>query len=161
PRAGLERADLAIVVLDASDPDAGRAAVAGAVAVVPRILWLHNKIDLAGDDHGAGTGTEADPLRVSALTGAGLDRLHAALRGLAGADAGSGEGTFSARARQVEALGRAAGHLAEARQALAGGTLDLAAEGLRCAHDALGEVTGRVVPDALLGHIFSTFCIGK
>ena len=160
-RAELERADLAIVVLDARDPEAGRAAVTDAVAAVPRILWLHNKVDLAGEGHGAGTGSGADPLRVSALTGAGLDRLHAALARLAGADAGSGEGTFSARARQVEALERAAGHLAEARQALAGGTLDLAAEGLRCAHDALGEVTGRVVPDALLGHIFSTFCIGK
>src|SRR5690606_17873776 len=151
-RAELERADLAIVVLDARDTDAGRAAVADAVAAVPRILWLHNKIDLVGDGHGAGTGTGADPLGVSALTGAGLERLHVVVRDLAGSDAGSGEGAFSARARQVEALARAAGHLAEARRALAGGPLDLAAEGLRCAHDALGEVTGRVVPDALLGH---------
>src|SRR5690606_28328787 len=83
-RAELERADLAIVVLDARDPESGSAAVAGAVAAVPRILWMHNKIDLAGNGQVTGTGTGADPLPVSALTGAGLDRLHSALRDLAG-----------------------------------------------------------------------------
>jgi tRNA modification GTPase len=61
----------------------------------------------------------------------------------------------------VDALRRAAAELAAGREALAAGSLDLAAEALRGAHDALGEVTGRIVPDALLGHIFSTFCIGK
>jgi len=49
----------------------------------------------------------------------------------------------------------------DVRQRVIEAVLDLAAEALRCGHDALGEVTGRVVPDALLGHIFSTFCIGK
>jgi tRNA modification GTPase len=29
------------------------------------------------------------------------------------------------------------------------------------AHDALGEIVGRVTPDDLLGEIFSRFCIGK
>ena len=74
----------------------------------------------------------------------------------------AGEGAFTARARHVEALRRAARASCEAAAgALAADALDLAAEALRCAHDALGEITGRVVPDALLGHIFSTFCIGK
>ena len=61
----------------------------------------------------------------------------------------------------MEALGRAASELDAAAHFLAGGSLDLAAEALRVGHDALGEVTGQVLPDALLGHIFSTFCIGK
>ena len=39
--------------------------------------------------------------------------------------------------------------------------LDLFAEELRLAHDALGEITGKVDPDELLGKIFSSFCIGK
>jgi tRNA modification GTPase len=158
-RAELERADLAIVVLDARDPEAGLRAVADAIAAVPQRLWLHNKADLLREA-AAGEGDDG-VLRVSARTGAGLDLLHARLRAFAGADLGGGEGSFSARARQVEALQRAAAHLAEARIALAGNGLDLAAEALRCGHDALGEVTGRVVPDALLGHIFSTFCVGK
>ena len=29
------------------------------------------------------------------------------------------------------------------------------------AHDQLGEITGTVTTDALLGEIFSSFCIGK
>jgi tRNA modification GTPase len=164
-RAELERADLAIVVLDATAPQAGRAAVAEAVAAAPRRLWLHNKADLlpAGAAPG-GAGRDGDAvLQVSARTGAGLDRLHAWLReAAAGPGAGEGAGgAFSARARQVDALRRAAAELAAGREALAAGSLDLAAEALRGAHDALGEVTGRIVPDALLGHIFSTFCIGK
>src|SRR5690606_39390188 len=52
-RAELARADLAVVVLDAREPAAGRAGVADAVAAVPRILWLHNKMDLAGDGQGS------------------------------------------------------------------------------------------------------------
>jgi tRNA modification GTPase len=163
-RAELERADLAIVVVDAAAPDAGREAVAAAVASAPRRLWLHNKGDLLPADASSPVpGRAGDAaLRVSARTGAGLDRLHAWLREAAAGAGGEGaDGAFSARARQVDALRRAASELGAGRQALAAGSLDLAAEALRAAHDALGEVTGRIVPDALLGHIFSTFCIGK
>jgi tRNA modification GTPase len=136
---------------------------------VPQILWLHNKADLLAQmelaDHPAGTAQM--PLApaavfVSARTGIGLPELHARLRALASGPQGeAGGGTFTARARQVDALGRAAGELDAAEAALAGETLDLAAESLRTAHDALGEITGRIAPDDLLGHIFSTFCIGK
>ena len=158
-RAELQRADLAIVVLDARDPGAGRAAVAAAIAGVPRLLWLHNKADLLP----AGAAPpDGDGLLVSARTGSGMAALHARLRALAGGGAAdAGAGTFSARARQVEALRRAAAELDAAGVQLQAGSLDLAAEALRLGHAALGEVTGRVLPDALLGHIFSTFCIGK
>ena len=167
-RAELERADLAIVVVDARAPEAGRDALVAAVAAAPRRLWLHNKADLLSPgvpprDAPPPPACDDAVLRVSARTGEGLDRLHAWLRDAAsGAVSGDGDGgAFSARARQVEALRRAASDIAEARRALANGGLDLAAEALRAAHDALGEVTGRVAPDALLGHIFSTFCVGK
>ncbi|NZA24991.1 tRNA uridine-5-carboxymethylaminomethyl(34) synthesis GTPase MnmE [Luteimonas sp. SJ-92] len=159
--AELAQADLALVVLDARDPDAGRAAVVAAVAAVPQRLWLHNKADLLGPNPGTRASAPApDVLRVSARTGAGLDALGERLRqaALGGAPA---EGAFSARARHVEALRRAARELAAARVALRDETLDLAAEALRAAHDELGAITGRVAPDDLLGHIFSTFCIGK
>jgi tRNA modification GTPase len=39
--------------------------------------------------------------------------------------------------------------------------LDLFAEELRLAHDALGSITGKVSVEDLLGAIFSRFCIGK
>ena len=71
------------------------------------------------------------------------------------------EGAFTARARHVDALQRAALHVDEAARELAHESLELTAEALRAGHDALGEITGRVAPDALLGHIFGSFCIGK
>jgi len=158
-RAELSRADLAIVVLDAREPDAGRQPMQDAVAQVPRVLWLHNKADLL--EQGAEVRNGDDTLSVSARTGAGIDALHGYLRAavlggdVAGADA------FSARARHVDGLRRASADVADARDALQAGSLELAAESLRGAHDALGELVGKVLPDALLGHVFSTFCVGK
>jgi tRNA modification GTPase len=154
----LQRADLAIVVLDARDPAAGHGAVAEAIAAVPRRLWLHNKADLLAAEPVVG----ADHVLVSARTGAGLDVLHARLRALSLDEGGdAGDGAFTARARHVEALRRAAAEVARARAELDREILELAAEALRLAHDALGEITGRIAPDDLLGHIFSSFCIGK
>jgi tRNA modification GTPase len=166
----LRRADLAIVVLDARDPDAGRAAVADAIADVPQRLWIHNKRDLLDDatpganaiDPNAIDPNAIDHVLVSAHTGAGLDHLHTRLRALSGAEAADAvEGTFTARARHVDALVRAAAHVDAATRELANDALELAAESLRAGHDALGEITGRVTADALLGHIFGSFCIGK
>ena len=157
-RSELERADLAIIVLDARDPHTGRAAVTDAIANVPQRLWLHNKADLLA----ATAADDVDQLHVSARTGRGLDALHARLRALAQGDqTEGGEGAFTARARHVDALQQAREHLAAARLQLDHEALDLAAESLRLAHDALGEITGRVRADDLLGHIFSSFCIGK
>ncbi|HVI59509.1 MAG TPA: tRNA uridine-5-carboxymethylaminomethyl(34) synthesis GTPase MnmE [Luteimonas sp.] len=159
-RGELARADIALVVLDARAPQAGLAELRDAVAGVPTRLWLLNKSDLL--EGAPATDGPAEALAVSARTGAGLDRLHARLRALwETGDAEAAEGAFTARARHVDALRRAATELDAARQALAGEALDLAAEALRGGHDRLGEITGRVAPDDLLGHIFSTFCIGK
>ncbi|UNK48248.1 tRNA uridine-5-carboxymethylaminomethyl(34) synthesis GTPase MnmE [Lysobacter sp. S4-A87] len=158
-RGELGRADLAIVVLDARDPDAGRLAVVDAIADVPKRLWLHNKADLLDTQVAA---TDPDTLPVSARTGLGVEALHARLRQLAqGNDDAAGEGAFTARARHVDALVQARTELADARIHLDHEALDLAAEALRLGHDQLGEITGRVRADDLLGHIFSSFCIGK
>ncbi|WP_312237282.1 tRNA uridine-5-carboxymethylaminomethyl(34) synthesis GTPase MnmE [Stenotrophomonas sp.] len=157
--AEMQRTDLAIIVLDARDPQAGHAAVREAIAEVPQQLWIHNKSDLlaalpATDD--------PDIVHVSATTGLGLDRLHTRLRELASGSAGdSVEGEFSARARHVEAIVLAIGHAERAEAELVHEHLELAAEELRLAHDALGEITGRMSADDLLGRIFSSFCIGK
>lgn len=155
-RAELGRADLAIVVLDGRDPQAGRAAVADAIAGVPQVLWLLNKADLVPADARAAA---AHGLWISARTGEGLDALHRRLHALAGPASGAGE--FTARARHVEALQAAARAIARARGHFGEEVLELAAEALREAHDLLGEITGRITPDDLLGHIFATFCIGK
>jgi len=157
-RAELRRADVALAVVDARDPAAGRAAVADDIAGVPAVLWIHNKVDLLPDV----PRDDATTVHVSAARGVGLEPLHLRLRALATGHAVEGaEGEFSARTRHVEALQRAGVHAAEAQLHLQHEHLELAAEELRLAHDALGEITGRISADDLLGHVFSTFCIGK
>jgi len=153
----LRRADLALVVLDARDPDAGLRALAADLDGVPQRIVVHNKIDLLPAPRLAGE----DAIPASARTGAGLEAVHARLRAAAGDDGAGSEGAFTARARQVEALRHAAAALGDAEAALDRERLELAAEALRLAHDALGEITGRTLPDDLLGRIFSTFCVGK
>ena len=72
------------------------------------------------------------------------------------------ESTFIARRRHLDALTRAKTHLKQGlshyRQNKA---LELLAEDCRLAQEALGEITGKLHSDELLGTIFSSFCIGK
>jgi tRNA modification GTPase len=162
-RAELQAADLALVVVDARDPAAGLAAVEADIAAVPLRLLIHNKSDLlaslAGDIGNEGIG---DAVRVSAVSGQGLETLHQRLRALAmGNTEEASAGEFSARGRHVEALRRAQAHTEAANSELGHEILELAAEELRLAHEALGEITGKISADDMLGRIFSSFCIGK
>jgi tRNA modification GTPase len=70
---------------------------------------------------------------------------------------------YIARERHLQALRRVDNHLMEAAAHLAAGaaTLDLLAEELRLAQNALSEITGAFTADDLLGVIFASFCIGK
>jgi tRNA modification GTPase len=101
-------------------------------------------------------------LRLSAVTGQGLEALRQTLLQAAGWQTAS-EGVFIARARHVQALQHCAAHLDGARALLQSPApaLDLLAEELRLAHQALGEVTGIFTTEDLLGEIFGKFCIGK
>ncbi len=122
-----------------------------------RLLHVYNKLDLQP------LGLRwTDGVVVSALTGEGLDALRARLLELAGWQAAP-EGLFIARARHVHALQRARQHLelAAAHAERGNAALELFAEELRLAHDALGEITGAFTSDDLLGAIFGRFCIGK
>ncbi|MBP9906293.1 MAG: tRNA uridine-5-carboxymethylaminomethyl(34) synthesis GTPase MnmE [Rhodoferax sp.] len=108
-------------------------------------------------------GTDAtDGVRLSAKTGLGLDALRLRLLSVAGWQSGA-EGVFMARERHVRALGQVKLHLAAAsgHLDLQAQALDLLAEELRLAQNALSEITGEFSSDDLLGVIFSSFCIGK
>ena len=132
----------------------------GTLPPLPR-LTIHNKLDLTGGEPRSERRDDGVHVYLSAKTGAGLDLLRHALLQHAGLAEGSA-GDFSARARHVDALARCQQHLATARaHALADGRGELAAEDLRLAHEALGEITGRYRADDLLGEIFGSFCIGK
>jgi tRNA modification GTPase len=101
-------------------------------------------------------------MTLSAKTGEGLDTLRTRLLEIAGWQAAP-EGVFIARERHLHALRRVDTHLMEAAAQLArqAQALDLLAEELRLAQNALSEITGEFSADDLLGAIFSRFCIGK
>jgi tRNA modification GTPase len=171
-RAELARADVAVLVTDDEHALADHELLRECSASATRVI-VHNKIDLSGESPRRGaihraressmqtTSTDEIEIHLSAKTGAGLDLLRAELARLGGRGEES-YGAFSARRRHVEALQRVADHLqsadAQLRLARAG---ELAAEELRRAQQALGEITGEYSSDDLLGAIFSTFCIGK
>jgi tRNA modification GTPase len=110
----------------------------------------------------SGWGHSAARIALSAKTGAGLDTLRQQLLQVAGWQAAP-EGVFIARERHLHALRRVDAHLMEAAALLAqqAQSLDLLAEELRLAQNALSEITGEFSADDLLGVIFSRFCIGK
>jgi tRNA modification GTPase len=123
------------------------------------VLDVWNKVDAVPDDARADA---PRALRLSAKTGAGLDALRRELLELAGWQPAA-EGVFIARERHVQALLRVQGHLgqAAAQWAAQAPALELLAEELRLAQNALNEITGEFSSDDLLGVIFASFCIGK
>ncbi|HEX4842084.1 MAG TPA: tRNA uridine-5-carboxymethylaminomethyl(34) synthesis GTPase MnmE [Limnobacter sp.] len=157
-RKSVDEADLLLVLKDASThthPDL-LAHLQLPVAMPRLVVW--NKVDLLP----APPDLQADELAVSAKTGAGLESLKDAVLAKVGI-AHTPEHGFMARQRHVDALLVCAEHLGLAAQFAQQDDriLDLFAEELRLAHDALGEITGKMLPDDLLGLIFSRFCIGK
>ncbi len=122
-------------------------------------IIVYTKIDLSGRPAGAC----AEGYAVCAQTGEGLSELRRGLRArlLGRAAESETEGVFGARRRHVAALERAEHALREALAHQTEGAMELAAEELRLAHEALGEITGRFTSEDLLGRIFSEFCIGK
>jgi len=122
------------------------------------VLAVHNKIDLLPD----GARVPEGVLGVSAREGTGLDALRRELLRIAGWNPG-GESPWLARERHVMALEEARAHLGEAAAHAAQDdrVLDLFAEELRLAHEALCGITGVFTSDDLLGEIFGRFCIGK
>ena len=104
----------------------------------------------------------SDSIAISAKTGQGIEQLRKKLLDIAGWQSAP-EGVFIARERHVQALKAVQAHLELAAQHLAAKaqSLDLLAEELRLAQNALGSITGEFSADDLLGEIFSRFCIGK
>lgn len=123
------------------------------------IIWVFNKIDLAGQLPKQEVAEEGSrQIWLSAREGRGLDLLRHSLLEIAGWDASS-EDVFLARERHLESLRAAMEHVQEAFVVYA--QTDLLAEELRLAQEAVNTITGEFGADDLLGVIFSRFCIGK
>jgi tRNA modification GTPase len=166
-RDAIARADHVLYVVDAAaDPDAY--SFAEECDTLPEglpVTLVMNKSDIAVGVEDADRVSEetykmvSPRIAISASTGAGIDALRQRMAAVGHTEAAGG--SFSARARHVEALERAARQLDTACMQLAAKQGELAAFELRGAQASLGEVIGDVTSDELLGHIFSSFCIGK
>jgi tRNA modification GTPase len=156
---GIERAlqravlaDLVLLVEDVTMPGSAFQPPDGAV------VWrLGLKVDVASQrERQIG---EYDVL-LSALTGEGLSVLVAKLEAFVRSNAGRVGAVTPVRQRQVDELLRC-GHALRAAVDVRDAGVELAAEELRLAGDALGRLTGRIDVEEMLGVIFAQFCVGK
>ena len=150
----LNAADVALCVIDCSKPlSAEDRAALDATGGMRRVVAL-SKADLGClvDITGA--------VRVSAVTGAGLDTLRDTLANLCAEARGNASPAFL-RQRQVDAAAAALTALIAAGDALRSMPLDCAAIDLKDAYRALGAITGRGADEDVVQAIFSTFCLGK
>lgn len=161
----IESADAVLFLHDltrisATDYIAGEAAIAAILAT--KLLKRVPIIDIWNKADASAAHQPVEGLTLSAKTGAGLDALRRKLLEVAGWQ-NAPEGVFIARERHVQALRTVEEHLTEAARHLAAQaqSLDLLAEELRLAQNALSDITGEFTSDDLLGVIFSSFCIGK
>lgn len=163
----MENADMVLFLHDLTRASAAEyvaadasitASMEGLLAKNVTVIDVWNKADVVADVPTSAVGGIA----VSAKTGSGLDALRARVLATAGWQT-AGSGTYIARVRHMQALQRVGTHLAAATDHLAGRmpVLDLMAEELRLAQNALNEITGEFGSEDLLGVIFSKFCIGK
>jgi tRNA modification GTPase len=159
----IERADVVVHLIDATS-SADDTVLLERVTERTRknvsVLTVVNKIDLIS----AEPRVEDGRVYLSAKTGAGVPLLRDELKRVAGWEQDTaGESVFLARERHLRALTIARDHLALAAHhaAQTDSQLDLFAEELRLAGNSIGEITGEISADDLLGAIFSRFCIGK
>jgi tRNA modification GTPase len=156
------RADVIVRLHDAaagaSDVDIGGELVGGVLPVGIPVLHVFNKVDLTPLPAGRYDHADGVAIRLSARTGAGVSDLTQALLEIVGWS-GGGEDAILARERHIEALRDACEHIEAAEGWL--GELELMAEELRLAQEAVNRITGEFGADDLLGVIFSRFCIGK
>ncbi|MDE2347302.1 MAG: tRNA uridine-5-carboxymethylaminomethyl(34) synthesis GTPase MnmE [Gammaproteobacteria bacterium] len=164
-RAAMRHADLVVYLVDVSlpqviDPDAIAERAATLAPGVPFMLVL-NKIDLLREPPVRQDDLPPPGIRLSAKTGEGLETLRARLRAAAG-ECAADAAPLTARRRHLDALRRARAHLDQAAAVLDDtAAVELFAEELRLAQRDLGEITGEMTSDDLLGEIFGSFCIGK
>ena len=155
-------ADLVIFLTDAQSApqqDGLKTQILSEIPPKCAVLELVNKADLLQESLKT---TSSEALLISAKTGEGIEGLKQKILELVGW-AGPQEGAILARRRHLDCIERAAEHIEKSEEFAANGnnSLELFAEELSLAQRHLGEVTGKLLPDDLLGKIFSQFCIGK
>lgn len=158
----IERADVVLLLVDArSGVTATDQEILARLPDQLKRITIYNKIDLSGKPAERHDEPNTTAISLSARSGNGIELLRQELLQIAGWH--QAEDVFIARERHLRALAVAQEHIAAARNVVEGQlpALELFAEELRLAQQALGEITGEFTADDLLGVIFSRFCIGK
>jgi tRNA modification GTPase len=162
-RAAQDEADLLLVVVDGSVPlTSDDRELLSAVRDRKHVVLL-NKADLA-DTVGTDAGLAGHLVYVvSAKTGLGVEVVKSALRAqLVSGGFEAAESVTVTNVRHRDALRRAGEFLGQALESVQCGMAgELVSIDVRAAADALGEITGAITTDEILGRIFSEFCIGK
>lgn len=160
-KAAMESADVILLVEDARRPrELSEIHLAGmGPSQAARVIVVLNKIDLVTS---VSKGSSGD-LRVSALTGLGVDELRKKISLLLIGDTSKQDSDlYISSARHQEALRSAASHVSEAMRSVASDVpTEFVVSDLRLSLDALSLITGEVTTDEILNSIFSQFCIGK
>jgi tRNA modification GTPase len=158
----IEKSDVVLLLVDARNGvgSADREILNRLPERLKRIT-VYNKIDLSGVQAERHDESDGIAISLSARSGEGIELLRNELLQIAGWH--QTDDVFIARERHLRALASAQEHIASARRVVEGllPALELFAEELRLAQQALGEITGEFTADDLLGVIFSRFCIGK
>lgn len=154
----IERADVILRLVDRCGETGAEEGIDARLPDGVERIVVHNKIDLRGEAARRELRDGTVHVHLSAREGAGIDLLRAELLRVAGWHT-HGEDVVLARERHLEALRDTAAAIVRAGEC--GDALELLAEELRAAQDALGSITGEFSADDLLGVIFSRFCIGK
>ena len=126
-----------------------------------KILTIINKVDLLSKSEISTLNTKYSIL-LSSKNKTGIKKLKEELTQLANIGALSNNETIVSNSRHFEALNKALHSILEVQKGLDNGiTSDLFAIDIRQALYHLGEITGEITTEDLLGNIFANFCIGK
>ncbi|MDB3869677.1 tRNA uridine-5-carboxymethylaminomethyl(34) synthesis GTPase MnmE [Candidatus Thioglobus sp.] len=155
----IAKADVVLMMYDAQD-QAPDFSVLPETVDPKKLLIIKNKIDLTGEKVERTVENNKTHLSICAKDIKGVDLLKQELADRAGLDSGA-EGVVLARKRHIIALEESLESISNALMQLDGGAIELMAEDLRHAGQAMGSITGEFSSDDLLGEIFSSFCIGK
>jgi tRNA modification GTPase len=160
-RAHSAAADIALYLIDSSQPVSAEDTEHLARLNPERTVVVLNKADRKITNNRYPLST-IQMVETSLITGAGIDEVKTAISAkLGGISHAPAHAVISERHRNLLETARV--ELIQAREKVADGELGAApaAEHLRAALEALGQVTGRVYHNELLNNIFSRFCIGK
>jgi len=157
----IQFADKVLIIHDVRDQQGINEFISQLDSDSDKRVIIFNKIDLINEPSKVVYSKDGDQIFLSIKTGEGFDLLTDYLKKSVGYDENQ-EAVFIARQRHVNALSEALiainNGLIQLQQNQAG---EIVAEELRLAQNHLGEITGKISSDDLLGKIFSNFCIGK